>query len=133
MHILKGIAAGLMGIVKGSRFNKQCYLNTLRMMYQFLNKVRKEGLLAVEMDVEKPAESAIFKNFPEFMADPKLHQQFMAQRLSTAAQPRRRPPRMHRRKRNQPHQRKLQPIQCPPSVVKSSEGKLVGMLPGKKK
>jgi len=69
MHILKGIAAGLMGIVKGSRFNKQCYLNTLRMMYQFLNKVRKEGLLAVEMDVEKPAESAIFKNFPEFMAD----------------------------------------------------------------
>ncbi len=69
IHILKGIAAGLMGIMKGSRFNKPRYLNTLRMMYQFLNKVRKEGLLAVEMDVEKPAESAIFKNFPDFMAD----------------------------------------------------------------
>lgn len=69
MHILKGIVAGLMGIMKGSRFNKQRYLNTLKMMYQFLNKVRKEGLLAVEMDVEKPAESTIFKNFPDFMAD----------------------------------------------------------------
>jgi chemotaxis protein MotA len=69
MHILKGIAAGLIGIMKGSRFDKQRYLNTLKMMYQFLNKVRKEGLLAVEMDVEKPAESAIFKNFPDFMAD----------------------------------------------------------------
>jgi chemotaxis protein MotA len=69
MHILKGIAAGLMGIMKGSRFGKQRYLNTLKMMYQFLNKVRKEGLLAVEMDVEKPAESALFKNFPDFMAD----------------------------------------------------------------
>jgi chemotaxis protein MotA len=69
MHIIKGIAAGLMGIMKGSRFNKQRYLNTLKMMYQFLNKVRKEGLLAVEMDVEKPAESTIFKNFPDFMAD----------------------------------------------------------------
>ena len=69
MHILRGIAAGLLGIMRGSRFNKQRYLSTLRMMYQFLNKVRKEGLLAVEMDVEKPAESAIFKNFPEFMAD----------------------------------------------------------------
>jgi len=34
-------------------------------MYQFLNKVRKEGLLSVEMDVEKPSESGIFKNFPE--------------------------------------------------------------------
>jgi chemotaxis protein MotA len=69
MHILKGIAAGLIGIMKGSRFDEQRYLNTLKMMYQFLNKVRKEGLLAVEMDVEKPAESAIFKNFPDFMAD----------------------------------------------------------------
>jgi len=38
-------------------------------MYQFLNKVRKEGLLAVEMDVEKPSESAIFKNYPEFLND----------------------------------------------------------------
>jgi chemotaxis protein MotA len=69
MHIIKGIAAGLMGIMKGSRFNEQRYLNTLKMMYQFLNKVRKEGLLAVEMDVEKPSESTIFKNFPDFMAD----------------------------------------------------------------
>ena len=35
------------------------------MMYEFLNKVRKEGLLAVEMDVEKPKESAIFgENYP---------------------------------------------------------------------
>ena len=39
------------------------------MMYQFLNKVRKEGLLSVEMDVEKPKESSIFKNYPEFLAD----------------------------------------------------------------
>jgi chemotaxis protein MotA len=68
-HILKGIATGLAGIMKGSRFNKQRYLNTLKMMYQFLNKVRKEGLLSVESDVEKPAESAIFKNFPDFLDD----------------------------------------------------------------
>src|SRR5208282_1725007 len=54
---------------KGSPFTKARYLSTLKMMYQFLNKVRKEGLLAVEMDVEKPAESAIFKNYPEFLGD----------------------------------------------------------------
>ena len=69
MHILKGIAAGLAGIMKGSRFGKQRYLNTLKMMYQFLNKVRKEGLLSVESDVEKPEESAIFKSFPDFLRD----------------------------------------------------------------
>jgi chemotaxis protein MotA len=69
IRILKAIAAGLASVVKGSPFSKARYLSTLKMMYQFLNKVRKEGLLAVEMDVEKPAESAIFKNYPEFLND----------------------------------------------------------------
>lgn len=69
VHILKGITAGLMGVLSGSKFGKERYLNTLRMMYQFLNKVRKEGLLSVEMDVEKPEASPIFKNYPEFLAD----------------------------------------------------------------
>ena len=69
MHIIKGVAAGLGGVLKGSPFGKPRYLSTLRMMYQFLNKVRKEGLLSVEMDVEKPGESSIFKNYPEFLND----------------------------------------------------------------
>jgi chemotaxis protein MotA len=69
VHILKGIAAGLKGVLSGSKFNKQRYLNALKMMYQFLNKVRKDGLLSVEMDVEKPDESSIFKNYPEFLND----------------------------------------------------------------
>jgi chemotaxis protein MotA len=69
LHILKGIAAGLTGVVGGSKFGKERYLSTLKMMYQFLNKVRKEGLLSVEMDVEKPQESPIFKEYPEFIGD----------------------------------------------------------------
>ena len=69
MHILKGILSGLTGIMRGSQFGKPRYLNTLKMMYQFLNKVRKEGLLSVENDVEKPQESAIFNNYPEFLKD----------------------------------------------------------------
>ena len=68
-QVIKDIIAGLMGVLKGSPFDKARYLNTLKMMYQFLNKVRKEGLLSVEMDVEKPTESSIFKNYPEFIAD----------------------------------------------------------------
>jgi chemotaxis protein MotA len=68
-HIIKEIAGGLVGVLKGSPFGKERYLNTLKMMYQFLNKVRKEGLLSVEMDVEKPKESSIFKNYPEFLGD----------------------------------------------------------------
>ncbi len=69
MHVLKGIVGGLKGVLGGSPFNRERYLSTLKMMYQFLNKVRKEGLLSVEMDVEKPQESAVFKNYPEFLND----------------------------------------------------------------
>ena len=69
MHIIKGVVAGLLGVLKGSSFGKARYLSTLKMMYQFLNKVRKDGLLSVEMDVEIPTESSIFKNYPEFLND----------------------------------------------------------------
>jgi len=69
MRIVKAILAGLAGTLKGSPFTKERYLSTLKMMYQFLNKVRKEGLLAVEIDVERPAESVLFKNYPEFLND----------------------------------------------------------------
>ena len=42
LHILQEIARGLLGVLKGSSFDKTRYLDTLKMMYQFLNKVRKE-------------------------------------------------------------------------------------------
>ena len=83
IHILKGIIAGLLGVLKGSAFGKPRYLSTLKMMYQFLNKVRKEGLLSVEMDVEKPKESAIFKNYPEFLNDHHARE-FVCDTLRTA-------------------------------------------------
>jgi chemotaxis protein MotA len=69
MHILKGILSGLKGVISSSKFTRQRYLDLLKMMFLFLNKVRKEGLLSVETDVEKPKESAIFKEFPAFLAD----------------------------------------------------------------
>lgn len=69
MHILKGIITSCKGVLTGSKLNKARYLNLLKMMYVFLNKVRKEGLLSVEGDVEKPRESAIFKAFPDFLRD----------------------------------------------------------------
>jgi chemotaxis protein MotA len=69
VHILKGIGGGVLGVIKGKGMGKEQYLNALRMMYQFLNKVRKEGLLSVENDVEKPEASPLFKGYPEFLAD----------------------------------------------------------------
>ena len=69
LHIIKAIVGCLLGVLKPPPFDKKAYLDTLKMVYSFLNKIRKEGLLSVEMDVEKPKESVIFKSCAVFMHD----------------------------------------------------------------
>jgi chemotaxis protein MotA len=69
MHILKQIAAGVAGVFKGSTFTKQRYLDSLKMMYDLLNKARREGLMALENDVEDPPKSPIFSKNQVFVKD----------------------------------------------------------------
>jgi chemotaxis protein MotA len=69
LHILKQIAGGLVGVFGGSKFTKQRYLDCLKMMYELLNKARREGLMALEADVEDPAKSPILSKYPAFLKD----------------------------------------------------------------
>lgn len=69
LHIVKKIAGGVAGAFGASHFGEDRYLETLKMMYEFLNKVRREGLLAVEGDIESPKESKIFEQYPRFLKD----------------------------------------------------------------
>jgi chemotaxis protein MotA len=67
LHIIKKIAAGVGGVFGGSKFSKQAYIDTLKMMYDLLNKARKDGLMALEADVEEPSKSAVFSKNPAFV------------------------------------------------------------------
>ncbi len=69
LHILKKIAGGLVGVFGGSKFTKQRYLESLKMMYDLFNKARREGLIALESDVEEPDKSPIFSKNPVFLKD----------------------------------------------------------------
>ena len=69
LHILKKIMGGLVATLKGSMFTKERYLESLKMMYEFLNKARKEGLVGIEGDVEEPSKSAIFSKYSKFLND----------------------------------------------------------------
>lgn len=68
-HILKQIAIGIVGVFTGSKFSKQLYLDSLKMMYGLLNKARKEGLVSLENDTEAPDKSPIFSQYPAFLAN----------------------------------------------------------------
>src|SRR6202142_1343699 len=69
LHILKKIVAGVAGVFGGSKFTKQRYLDSLKMMYDLLNKARREGLMALESDVEDPAKSPLLSKYPAFLKD----------------------------------------------------------------
>ncbi len=69
IHVVKKVAGGLPGAFGSAHFGKDRYLETLKMMYEFLNKIRREGLLAVEGDIESPKDSKIFEQYPRFIKD----------------------------------------------------------------
>ncbi|HTR23222.1 MAG TPA: flagellar motor stator protein MotA [Terriglobales bacterium] len=69
LHILKQIAGGLGGVFGSSKFHKQRYIDSLKMMYELLQKARKEGLVALENDIEDPGKSALFSKYKDFTAN----------------------------------------------------------------
>lgn len=69
IKVIKSTIGGLPGIFKGSKFNKALYVDLLSMLYEVLAKVRKEGLMSVENDVENPHESPIFGKYPAISQD----------------------------------------------------------------
>jgi chemotaxis protein MotA len=66
LHILKQIVSCLIGVLGGSKFNKQRYIETLKMMYELFNKARKEGLMSLEGDVEDPTKSPVLSKNAAF-------------------------------------------------------------------
>jgi chemotaxis protein MotA len=69
MHILKKIASGLTSILRGSKFSKSRYIDSLKMMFNLFNKARKDGLVGIEGDVEEPDKSPVFSKYPAFLSN----------------------------------------------------------------
>jgi flagellar motor stator protein MotA len=62
--VIKATLKALGGVLKSSKYTKARYLELMTMLYEILQKARKEGLMAIEKDVEAPSESEIFSKFP---------------------------------------------------------------------
>ncbi|MBF6632175.1 MAG: flagellar motor stator protein MotA [Comamonas sp.] len=70
--VLKATMAAIPAALKGSKYTKARFMSLMALLYDMLQKARKEGLMAIEMDVEEPAESPIFQKYPEILADQHL-------------------------------------------------------------
>lgn len=62
-----GVIKSAGALLTPSKYNKVLYLNLLNLMYDLLNKARREGLMAMESDIDDPAASPIFSQYPEIL------------------------------------------------------------------
>jgi len=67
ISVLKAMIAQMIGLLKGSSYKKQDYLDLLVMMYEIFNVARRDGLVGLENHVEHPDESDIFQRYPKFL------------------------------------------------------------------
>jgi chemotaxis protein MotA len=56
----------------GNRFTQAYYLEVLGLLYAVLNKSRREGMMAIEADLEDPAASAVFSRYPGVLKDERM-------------------------------------------------------------
>lgn len=56
-------------LLGGSKYTKARYMALLGLLYNILQKARKEGLMSIEGDVEAPHESPLFADYPEIVKD----------------------------------------------------------------
>ncbi len=64
MTVIKSTIAGALSCLKGSKYTKARYMELLALMYDILQKARKEGLMSIEKDVEDPHSSPLFQKYP---------------------------------------------------------------------
>ena len=67
--VLKATIKLIPQALKSSKYTKARYLDLMALLYDILQKARKEGLMAIEKDVEAPGESEIFKKYPTVGSD----------------------------------------------------------------
>lgn len=66
---IKSTIKSIPTLFKGSKFTRALYMDLMSLMFEILTKVRKEGLMSIESDVEKPEESPIFAKYPSILKD----------------------------------------------------------------
>jgi len=66
---IKATMKGFGACFKGSKFNKALYLELILLLYGILSKIRAEGMISIEKDVDNPEDSELFKKYPLILAD----------------------------------------------------------------
>lgn len=64
---MKGIISSLVKMFTSKTYSKGDYTEVLMMLGEIFSKIRKEGLVSIEADVDDPGGSSIFSKYPKFL------------------------------------------------------------------
>lgn len=67
IKVIKATIGDIGKILGGKAYSKTDYIEVLILMSEVFSKIRKEGLVSIEADVDNPKESKIFSNYPKFL------------------------------------------------------------------
>lgn len=70
--VIKATIKSAFSILKGFNYSKQFYIELLSLFFELTNKIRKDGTLAIEADVEDYKQSPLFSNYKLVQADEKI-------------------------------------------------------------
>ena len=69
---VKQVFKKLPSLLDSHKFGKPMYMDLLSLLYDLFSKARREGMMAIEEDVENPNESAVFAKYPAVIMDQNL-------------------------------------------------------------
>lgn len=67
--VIKATVMAIPSSFGGARYSKAAYMDLMALLYELLNKIRKEGMMAIERDVDAPEESPLFQRYGKILAD----------------------------------------------------------------
>ncbi len=68
-QMMKNVKKAFLALFKPSPINKQYYMALMALQYELLSKIRKEGLMSIEDEIENPHDSELFQKYPLVLAD----------------------------------------------------------------
>ena len=69
MKVIKSVQAGLLRMFTSKAYTRDDYLEALVLLSEIFFKIRKEGLVSIETDLDEPEKSPIFKKYPKFLSN----------------------------------------------------------------
>jgi chemotaxis protein MotA len=67
MKVMKAVQVGILRMFKSKIYSRSDYMDALVLLSEIFYKIRKEGLVSIESDLDEPEKSAIFLKYPKFL------------------------------------------------------------------